>query len=133
MAALKSHGSEREFSFVDQDEIWKVHVKIELESAKVWPNKWGFLTKSYKETQEASQKLKEAVKLELPPHLKTQPPTPPGKFIQVGPSPPVPQTSQALIGWRSAVPGLQLDCYGRVQCGKKSFLKEMGWAFDACS
>ncbi|XP_071242367.1 ciliary microtubule inner protein 1-like [Salvelinus alpinus] len=133
MAACKPLGSGKEYSFVDKDEIWKVHVKIELQSAKAWPNKWGFLTKSYKEMQEESNKLKDVVKLELPQHLKTRPPTPPEKYIQVGPSPPVPQTTQAQIGWRSAVPELQLERYGNVQCGKKSFLKELGWAFDACS
>ncbi|XP_020337671.1 uncharacterized protein C20orf85-like [Oncorhynchus mykiss] len=131
MAAPKQPGSGKEFNFVDQDKIWKVHVKIELESAKAWPNKWGFLTTSYK-TQEQSHKLKEVVRLELPQHLKTRPPSPPEKYIQVGPSPPVPQTTQALIGWRSAVPELQLERYGKVKCGKKSFLKELGWAFDAC-
>uniref|UniRef100_A0A4W5PAR8 Uncharacterized protein n=1 Tax=Hucho hucho TaxID=62062 RepID=A0A4W5PAR8_9TELE len=132
MAAPKQPGSGKELNFVDQDEIWKVHVKIELESAKAWPNKWGFLTTSYKETQEQSHKLKEVVRLELPQHLKTRPPSSPEKYIQVGPSPPIPQTTQALIGWRSAVPELQLERYGKVQCGKKSFLKELGWAFDAC-
>ncbi|XP_055723863.1 uncharacterized protein C20orf85-like [Salvelinus fontinalis] len=131
MAAPKQSGSGKEFNFVDQDEIWKVYVKIELESAKAWPNKWGFLTTSYK-TQEQSHKLKEVVRLELPQHLKTRPPSPPEKYIQVGPSPPVPPTTQALIGWRSTVPELQLERYGKVQCGKKSFLKELGWAFDAC-
>ncbi|CAB1354296.1 unnamed protein product [Coregonus sp. 'balchen'] len=74
--------------------------------------------------QEESNKLKDVVKLELPQHLKTRPPTPPDKYIQ---------TTQAQIGWRSAVPELQLERYGKVQCGKKSFLKELGWAFDACS
>ncbi|KAJ7998825.1 hypothetical protein DPEC_G00208990 [Dallia pectoralis] len=133
MATPKPPGPDKEYSFVNQDEIWKIHVKKELESAKVWPNKWGFLAESYKETQEASHKLRDAVKLELPPHLKIRPPTLPEKYIQVGPSPPVPQTTQGLIGWHSTVPGLQLDCYGKVQYGRKSFLKEMGWAFDACS
>ncbi|KAL0978877.1 hypothetical protein UPYG_G00177020 [Umbra pygmaea] len=133
MAATQQPGSDKEYSFVDQDEIWKVHVKIELESAKAWPNKWGFLAKTCKEMQEESHNLKEVVKLELPPHLKPRPPTPPEKYIQVGNSPPVPQTSQAVIGWRSTVPELQLERYGKVQFKRKSFLKELGWAFDACN
>ncbi|XP_067102856.1 ciliary microtubule inner protein 1-like [Osmerus mordax] len=118
---------------VDQDEIWKSHVKVELESAKGWPNKWGFLTESYREAQRQSLQLNKTVKLELPLHLKTRPPTPPEKYIQVDPSPPVPQTSQALIGWRSSVSELQLERYGKVHRVRKSFLKELGWSFDSCN
>ncbi|XP_030634967.1 uncharacterized protein C20orf85-like [Chanos chanos] len=126
--------TEKIYNYVDLDEIWKVHVKIEKESAKAWPNKWGFLMESYNETLQKSGKVEESMaKLELPKHLKTRPPTPPEKYIKVGPSPPVPKTTQALIGWRSAVPELQLERFGKVNCGKKSFLKELGWAFDACS
>ncbi|XP_066518714.1 ciliary microtubule inner protein 1-like [Hoplias malabaricus] len=122
------------YNYVDRDEIWKVHVNVELESAKVWYSKWGFLTDSYKETMMESKRLKDSMmKLELPQHLKTRPPTPPEKYIQVDHSPPVPQTTQALIGWRSTVPELQLERFGKVNCGKKSFLKELGWTFEACS
>ncbi|XP_036387676.1 uncharacterized protein C20orf85 homolog [Megalops cyprinoides] len=132
MAVTKTSGNP--CNLVDQDQIWKVHVNVELESAKAWPAKWGFLTESYKEAMQESNKAKEKiVQLELPQHLKTRPPTPPEKYIKVGPSPPVPQTTQAFIGWRSAVPELQLERYGRVKCGKRSFLKEMGWVLDACS
>ncbi|KAI1899935.1 hypothetical protein AGOR_G00067050 [Albula goreensis] len=120
-------------NFVDQDQIWKVHVNVERESAKTWPQKWGFLKESYNEEKQESSKMKDKmVELDLPQHLKTRPPTPPEKYIEVRPSPPVPQTTQAFIGWRSAVPELQLERYGRVRCGKKSFLKELGWALDAC-
>ncbi|KAJ8400826.1 hypothetical protein AAFF_G00391800 [Aldrovandia affinis] len=132
MAAPKTPG--KPCNFVDQDQIWKVHVNVELESAKTWPQKWGFLTESYNEVIQESSKINDTVvKLELPQHLKTRPPTPPEKYIEVGPSPPVPQTMQAFIGWRSGVPALQLERYGRVKCGKKSFLKELGWDLDACS
>ncbi|XP_071401223.1 ciliary microtubule inner protein 1-like [Centroberyx affinis] len=111
---------------VEQDKIWKAHVEVERESAKAWPNKWGFLTEAYKEYQRESAKLKEVVRVELPHHLKTRPPTPPEKYIHVGPSPPVPQTTQALIGWRSAQPHLQLENYGMVHHGRRSFLEELG-------
>ncbi|XP_038553637.1 uncharacterized protein C20orf85-like isoform X2 [Micropterus salmoides] len=116
-------------NFVHQDEIWKAHVKVEKDSADVWPNKWGFLTKYMSE----SVKLKEAVRVELPHHLAARPPTPPEKYIKVDPSPPVPQTTQALIGWRSGHSHLQLEKYGVVHHGRRSFLKELGWPLDACS
>ncbi|XP_038553636.1 uncharacterized protein C20orf85 homolog isoform X1 [Micropterus salmoides] len=120
-------------NFVHQDEIWKAHVKVEKDSADVWPNKWGFLTKVYKEYMSESVKLKEAVRVELPHHLAARPPTPPEKYIKVDPSPPVPQTTQALIGWRSGHSHLQLEKYGVVHHGRRSFLKELGWPLDACS
>uniref|UniRef100_UPI0037E7C844 ciliary microtubule inner protein 1-like n=1 Tax=Semicossyphus pulcher TaxID=241346 RepID=UPI0037E7C844 len=119
-------------NFVHQDEIWKAHVKVEKDSANVWPNKWGFLTEAYKEYERESVKLKEAVKVELPHHLSSQPLTSPEKHNQVGLSPPVPKTTQALIGWRSAHSHLQLEKHGMVHHGRRSFLKELGWPLNAC-
>ncbi|XP_023154574.2 uncharacterized protein C20orf85 [Amphiprion ocellaris] len=119
-------------NFVHQDEIWKAHVKLEKDSADAWPNKWGFLTEASKEYKMESEKLKKAVKVELPPNLASQPPTPPEKCIQVGPSPPVPQTTQGLIGWRSAHSHLQLEKPNTMQHGRRSLLKELGWPLEAC-
>ncbi|KAM9859258.1 LOW QUALITY PROTEIN: ciliary microtubule inner protein 1-like [Aulostomus maculatus] len=119
-------------NFVHQDEIWKAHVNAEKDSANVWPNKWGFLTEAYKEFERETFKLRSAVRAEPRLHMATQPPPPPDKHIQVGPSPPVPPTTQALIGWRSAHSHLQLEKYGLVHHGRRSFLKNLA-CLEACA
>ncbi|XP_062267891.1 ciliary microtubule inner protein 1-like [Platichthys flesus] len=119
-------------NFVHQDEIWKAHVNMEKDSAEIWPNRWGFLTEVYKEYKLENVKLKTSFRVEPPLHLVPLPETPPEKSIQVGPSPPVPQTTQALIGWRSGRSHLQLERYGPVHHGRRSLLKELGWPLDAC-
>ncbi|XP_070814402.1 ciliary microtubule inner protein 1-like [Chaetodon trifascialis] len=118
---------------VHQDEIWKAHVKAEKDSAKAWPKKWGFLTEAYKEYERESKKLKEMVRVKLPHQVPARPPTPPEKCIHVSPSPPVPQTTQGFIGWRSGRSHLQLEKHSTVHHGRCSFLKELGWPLDACS
>nr|XP_061814185.1 ciliary microtubule inner protein 1-like [Nerophis lumbriciformis] len=107
-------------NFVHQDEIWKAHVIAEKDLADVWPNKWGFLQQLYKEYEVDSKNLKDMTAAELT--KKAQCPS-----EKVGPSPPVPQTSQAVIGWRSAHAHLSLERSGMVQHGRRSFLKELGW------
>ncbi|XP_030276537.1 uncharacterized protein C20orf85 homolog [Sparus aurata] len=120
-------------NFVHQDEIWKAHVKAEKHLAKDWPNKWGFLEETYKEYEKESLKLKEEARTKLPHHLTARPPTPPEKHIHVSPSPSVPKTTQAFIGWRSAHSDLQLEKADTLHHGRRSFLKELGWPLHSCS
>ncbi|XP_061779496.1 ciliary microtubule inner protein 1-like [Nerophis lumbriciformis] len=111
-------------NFVHQDEIWKAHVNAEKDLAEVWPNKWGFLSDVYKEYERDSLNLKKVATMEL----TKRPLTPPEK---VGPSPPVPKTSQAVIGWRSAHSHLHLERSGMLHHGRRSFIKELGWPHQA--
>uniref|UniRef100_A0A3Q2XXZ4 Uncharacterized protein n=1 Tax=Hippocampus comes TaxID=109280 RepID=A0A3Q2XXZ4_HIPCM len=87
----------------------KAHVNAERDSADVWPNKWGFLTHLYEEVRPSMCVCALFVRR------------------QVGASPPVPQTSQAVIGWRSAHAHLGLEMSGMLQHGRRSFLKELCW------
>ncbi|XP_077433425.1 ciliary microtubule inner protein 1-like [Vanacampus margaritifer] len=105
--------------FVHQDEIWKAHINAEKDLADAWPNKWGFLTQLCKEYEVDSMNLQNASSA-VPPKRATGPP-------EVAASPPLPQTSQAVIGWRSAHAHLGLERSGMVRHGRRSFLKELGW------
>ncbi|KAL3058050.1 hypothetical protein OYC64_010266 [Pagothenia borchgrevinki] len=126
-------GTSKPINFVHQDEIWKAHVKVEKDSASVWPSKWGSLTEAYKEYERECVKLKEVLRAEPPSGPAARPLTPTERNIQVAPAPPVPQTTQALIGWRSGHSNLQLEKYATVNHGRCSFLKELGWPFGSCS
>uniref|UniRef100_A0A3Q4BG14 Uncharacterized protein n=1 Tax=Mola mola TaxID=94237 RepID=A0A3Q4BG14_MOLML len=112
----------------------KAHVNVEKDSARVWPNKWGFLTGAHEEVNItfksyfllASEYLFRLVIL-LVTVLVTSVIS--DSSLQVSPSPPVPQTSQAFIGWRS---GHRLEKYGTVRYGRRSFLRELGWPAETC-
>uniref|UniRef100_A0A3B5MES6 Uncharacterized protein n=1 Tax=Xiphophorus couchianus TaxID=32473 RepID=A0A3B5MES6_9TELE len=105
----------------------KAHIKIEKDSEESWSKNWGFLSEM------KSVKLKTGLKTELHPHLTVRPLTPPQKPIQVSSNSAVPLTSQRFIGWRSGSSCLQLEKYGAVHHGRRSFLKDLGWSLDACS
>uniref|UniRef100_A0A670I0D7 Uncharacterized protein n=1 Tax=Podarcis muralis TaxID=64176 RepID=A0A670I0D7_PODMU len=45
----------------------------------------------------------------------------------IDPSPPVPQTTQGFIGWRSTVPGLGLERYSKIISTKGAFYKDVQW------
>uniref|UniRef100_A0A3B4ZXF8 Uncharacterized protein n=1 Tax=Stegastes partitus TaxID=144197 RepID=A0A3B4ZXF8_9TELE len=113
----------------------KAHVKLEKDSAEVWPNKWGFLTEASKEVQH--RHLNIAVCFTVPVsdivHSYRLPSAAKIELQQVEPSPPFPQTTQGLIGWRSAHSHLQLEKPSTMHHGRRSFLKELGWPHGACS
>uniref|UniRef100_A0A8C6X2E2 Ciliary microtubule inner protein 1 n=1 Tax=Naja naja TaxID=35670 RepID=A0A8C6X2E2_NAJNA len=81
---------------------------------------WSFLVKDEK-------KQLAKPKIPLPEHLQIRPVTPVEKYIKIVPSPPVPQTTQGLIGWRSSVPGLELERYYQIRSSKGAFYKDLKW------
>ncbi|XP_048464155.1 uncharacterized protein C20orf85-like [Rhincodon typus] len=105
-------------------------ILLETDAAKKWVNKWGFLVTERDKIEAEQEKLRNKCRLHTPDHLKVRPASPISKYIQVGPSPPVPKTTQGLIGWRSAIPGLNLEQYKGPRRGKWSFLSQMKWPED---
>uniref|UniRef100_A0A452GIH3 Uncharacterized protein n=1 Tax=Gopherus agassizii TaxID=38772 RepID=A0A452GIH3_9SAUR len=125
--AQKSTNPTQQFNFVAQDKIWKYHVEAELEAAKKWSVKWGFLTTPFEELIKDERKEPTKPKIELPEHLQIRPITPVEKYIKVYPSPPIPKTTQGFIGWRSSVPGLELERYYQIRSCKGAFHKDLKW------
>ncbi|XP_050773789.1 uncharacterized protein C20orf85 homolog [Gopherus flavomarginatus] len=125
--AQKSTNPTQQFNFVAQDKIWKYHVEAELEAAKKWSVKWGFLTTPFEELIKDERKEPTKPKIELPEHLQIRPITPVEKYIKVYPSPPIPKTTQGFIGWRSSVPGLELERYYQIRSCKGAFHRDLKW------
>ncbi|XP_030068991.1 ciliary microtubule inner protein 1 [Microcaecilia unicolor] len=123
-------GKKEVVNYLAKDRMWKHHIENENKAAKAWSYNWGFLTTPFEELIK-NEKKKEKVKINLPEHFQVRPVTPIETYIKVNPSPPVPQTTQRFIGWRSAVPGLELERYGREHHGKLDFLKQMNWPTEA--
>ncbi|KFV86007.1 Uncharacterized protein C20orf85, partial [Struthio camelus australis] len=105
----------------------KKYIASELEAARRWSQKWGFLTTPLEELIEDKKKEKTKPKIQLPEHLQIRPVTPVEKYIKVNPSPPVPKTTQGFIGWRSAVPELELEHGFQIQSCKGTFFKDLKW------
>ncbi|XP_050763556.1 uncharacterized protein C20orf85 homolog [Gymnogyps californianus] len=114
-------------NFVARDNCWKKYIESELEAARRWSHKWGFLKTPLEELIEDEKKENTKPKIQLPEHLQVQPVTPVEKYIKVIPSPPVPKTTQGFIGWRSAVPGLELERGFQIQSCKGTFFKDLKW------
>ncbi|XP_074898317.1 LOW QUALITY PROTEIN: ciliary microtubule inner protein 1 [Buteo buteo] len=113
-------------NFVARDNCWKKYIESELEATRRWSHKWGFL-KTPLELIEDEKKENTKPKIQLPEHLQVRPVTPVEKYIKVIPSPPVPKTTQGFIGWRSAVPGLELERGFQIQSCKGTFFKDLKW------
>nr|XP_005305885.2 uncharacterized protein C20orf85 homolog [Chrysemys picta bellii] len=125
--AQRSTNPTQQFNFVAQDNIWKYHVETEFEAAKKWSIKWGFLTTPFEELIKDERKEPTKPKIELPEHLQIRRVTPVEKYIKVYPSPPIPKTTQGFIGWRSSVPGLELERYYQIRSCKGAFHKDLKW------
>ncbi|CAN2389884.1 protein C20orf85 homolog [Pristimantis euphronides] len=114
---------------VAQDMIWKAHVKKEQETTKMWPENWGFLTELNNEpgTENVMNVKYTSRQIKVPDHMRVRAAPPLELHIKVDPSPAFPPTTQGLIGWRSTIPALQLECYGRPLHFKGDFCKRMNW------
>ncbi|KAM8946849.1 ciliary microtubule inner protein 1 [Pelodytes ibericus] len=133
-ATQSSKATGKQDNFVAQDRIWKDHIKTEIETAKKWPESWGYLTTFHDELMKNdTEGMKEMTRLKTPEHMQIRPVTPLDTYIKVGPSPSVPQTTQGLVGWRSAIPELQLERYGRSRFLKGDFCKHMNWPPEGVS
>ncbi|KAM9589883.1 ciliary microtubule inner protein 1 [Trichechus inunguis] len=118
-------------NLVAQDEIWKCRLKAETEARKNWAQNWGFLTTPLQELLECEGEEPPVPKpkIELPERFHIRPVTPVEKYIKVLPSPPVPETTQGFIGWRSGRPGLNkcLEHDYEIRSCKGAYAKELGW------
>ncbi|XP_053310077.1 uncharacterized protein C20orf85 homolog [Spea bombifrons] len=136
MAAAQSSRAAggKESNFIAQDQIWKDHIRTETETAKKWPEKWGFLTTPSEElVKNEVEGMKEMPRVKTPEHLRVRAATPVETYIKVGPSPAVPRTTQGFVGWRSAVPELRLERYGSSRFLKGDFCKQMKWPPEGVS
>ena len=66
-------------------------------------------------------------KLELPEQLRLPPITPIEKYIKVGKSPPFPETTTRMVGWRSTKHDCTLEIYGSYAKGKGGLIKQLNW------
>ncbi|XP_008840703.1 uncharacterized protein C20orf85 homolog [Nannospalax galili] len=125
---LSTMAAER-MNLVAQDEIWRYRLKAESEAQQNWPKKWGFLTTSLQELLKSEAVHTPKPKIELPSHFGIRPVSPMDKYIKVLPSPPVPQTAQGFISWRSGVPGLNkyLEQDPEIYSCKGAYARELHW------
>nr|XP_020025656.1 uncharacterized protein C20orf85 homolog [Castor canadensis] len=125
---LSTAAAER-MNLVAQDKIWRYRLKAETEARQNWPQKWGFLTTPLEELIKGEEACTPKPEVRLPEHFCIQPVTPVEKYIKVLPSPPVPQTTQGFIGWRSGVRGLNknLEHDSDIRSCKGAYARELSW------
>ncbi|XP_069846175.1 ciliary microtubule inner protein 1 [Dipodomys merriami] len=116
-------------NFVAQDQIWRYRLRAETEARQNWNQKWGFLTTPFEELISGEAPPTPKPKIELPERFHVRPVTDVHKYIKVLPSPPVPQTTQGFIGWRSGVPGLNtsLELDSEIRSCKGTYARELHW------
>nr|XP_004669525.2 uncharacterized protein C20orf85 homolog isoform X2 [Jaculus jaculus] len=116
-------------NLVAQDELWRYRLKAETEARQSWDQKWGFLRTPLAELLKDEEQQPPKPKIELPSHFRIRPVTPVDKYIKILPSPPVPQTTQGFIGWRSGVPGLNrsLEHDSEIRSCKGAYAHELHW------
>ncbi|XP_002739784.1 ciliary microtubule inner protein 1-like [Saccoglossus kowalevskii] len=115
------------FNFVAQDQIWKDHVKYEEDSRKSWPQHWGFLKTTYRDLVKDDFPKTEREKIILPPPLALPPITPISRYIKIGRSPAVPETTAQFVGWRSTKYDCRLEKYGRYAKPKGGLVRQLNW------
>ncbi|XP_007525197.1 ciliary microtubule inner protein 1 [Erinaceus europaeus] len=125
-----SNAEAERMNLVAQDAIWRYRLKAENEARQNWSQNWGFLAtpleKLIKDEEEPSTPKP---KIELPERFRIRPVTPVEKYIKVLPSPPIPETTQGFIGWRSSKPELN-KCLGHdheIRSCKGAYSKQLNW------
>uniref|UniRef100_G3TTM4 Ciliary microtubule inner protein 1 n=1 Tax=Loxodonta africana TaxID=9785 RepID=G3TTM4_LOXAF len=125
-------------NLVAQDEIWKCRLKAETEARKNWAQNWGFLTTPLEQElleRKSSSQMRSHPQMHSPfvPRGASAVTKVPVFPFQVLPSPPVPETTQGFIGWRSGQPGLNkcLEHDQEIRSCKGAYAKELGWPKQA--
>jgi len=136
MAAAAAGKNAAKCNIVADDLIWKDHCTKEIDTAKKWPENWGFLRDVHVELASTGKgnigggKLETTMrkeKLRLPriddEHAKT---------LGVGrPEKGFPRTTSNDIGWRSSQPQCKLERYGRYTKKMCSILTQLNWPPEA--
>ncbi|XP_054993402.1 uncharacterized protein C20orf85 homolog isoform X1 [Sorex araneus] len=116
-------------NLVAQDAIWKYRLKAENEARQSWAQKWGFLAGPLEEQVPGDEPRPRKPRVEPPEHLRVEPVSSVEEFFQILPSPPVPETTQGFIGWRSGRPGLSkyLEHDFQTRSCKGAYARQLGW------
>ncbi|XP_071451576.1 ciliary microtubule inner protein 1-like [Hetaerina americana] len=96
----------RKLTDADSDRTWLETILKEKKAQKDWEGKWGFILDLHKERDDA------IAKLPRPSHRKNKVKDFKAKVkMEAQPSPPIPPTSSAIVGWRCSS-GYWLESFG---------------------